>query len=73
MAMFWLCSHVFVISSSIDACKVNKPCKNGATCVAQQGGYSCLCTPGFLGKNCDQGKVYERERENMIHHDGEKK
>ena len=39
-----------------DICKVNKPCKNGATCIPTQDGYTCRCMSGYQGKNCDQGR-----------------
>lgn len=39
-----------------DACKVNRPCQNGATCVAKNDGYTCLCKPGYQGVNCEQGE-----------------
>ncbi|XP_052261325.1 integumentary mucin A.1-like [Dreissena polymorpha] len=30
------------------------PCKNGATCTNLQNAYSCACSPGWQGINCDQ-------------------
>ncbi|KAH3878461.1 hypothetical protein DPMN_002355 [Dreissena polymorpha] len=30
------------------------PCKNGATCNNLQNAYSCTCSPGWQGNNCDQ-------------------
>ncbi|XP_022795937.1 neurogenic locus notch homolog protein 1-like isoform X3 [Stylophora pistillata] len=41
-------------NSGFDPCKASKPCQNGATCVNQNGGYTCLCKPGYQGKNCEQ-------------------
>ncbi|XP_078377492.1 uncharacterized protein LOC144660677 isoform X5 [Oculina patagonica] len=41
-------------NAGYDECKIHKPCKNGATCVSQQDGYSCVCKPGYQGKNCDK-------------------
>lgn len=35
-----------------DACHPN-PCVNG-TCNVTSDGYQCKCTPGFMGKNCDE-------------------
>ncbi|KAI8501455.1 hypothetical protein Bbelb_207260 [Branchiostoma belcheri] len=40
-------------SSPADACLSN-PCLNGGTCVTRQdSSYSCLCTHGWVGTNCD--------------------
>lgn len=36
----------------IDSCLGNQ-CKNGATCVSQQYGYSCKCMPGYGGQLCE--------------------
>ncbi|XP_060571634.1 sushi, von Willebrand factor type A, EGF and pentraxin domain-containing protein 1-like [Ruditapes philippinarum] len=29
------------------------PCQNGANCTNLLGGYTCTCTKGWIGKNCD--------------------
>lgn len=42
-----------------DPCKSTKPCQNGATCVNNNGDYTCLCKPGYQGRNCEQGKSAE--------------
>ena len=31
---------------------IPNPCKNGATCTAEQQGYTCSCQPGFRGETC---------------------
>ena len=36
-----------------DACHPN-PCVNGTCNVTSTGNYQCTCTPGYMGKNCDQ-------------------
>ncbi|XP_027057315.1 oncoprotein-induced transcript 3 protein-like, partial [Pocillopora damicornis] len=41
-------------NAGFDPCKASRPCQNGATCVNQNGGYTCLCKPGYQGKNCEQ-------------------
>ena len=51
-----------------DICKVSKPCKNGATCIPTQDGYTCRCRPGYQGKNCDQGKNFEVQKFKYHHH-----
>ena len=40
----------------MNECTTTRPCRNGATCVNKNGGYDCLCVPGFKGKNCEIGK-----------------
>ena len=52
-----------------DICKVSKPCKNGATCIPTQDGYTCRCKPGYQGKNCDQGKNLEVQKFKYYHHE----
>ena len=44
----------FLCSADVDEC-VNSPCKNGATCVNNDGGYTCQCDAGWTGKQCEQG------------------
>ena len=34
---------------------LEKPCKNGATCVNHPGTYSCNCKGGFMGRHCQIG------------------
>ncbi|XP_067041101.1 sushi, von Willebrand factor type A, EGF and pentraxin domain-containing protein 1-like [Acropora muricata] len=31
----------------------SNPCNNDATCVESEGGFKCICKPGFTGKNCE--------------------
>jgi len=40
-----------------DVCLL-KPCKNGGTCVSNQGKYTCACKQGFTGFDCELGKGY---------------
>ena len=37
----------------------DKPCANGGSCVAkyEQDNYECVCTSGYTGRNCEQGKL----------------
>ena len=41
--------------SDIDECASN-PCKNNATCQDLHLDYTCICLPGYTGKNCSQSK-----------------
>ena len=34
-------------------CNTN-PCRNGATCLENQQGFSCQCQPGFDGRTCEE-------------------
>ncbi|KAH3701912.1 hypothetical protein DPMN_076908 [Dreissena polymorpha] len=43
------------VSVDINECATN-PCKNGATCNNLLNNYTCTCTGGWQGTNCDQGK-----------------
>ena len=59
----------FFIFSEINECD-SAPCKNGGTCKEEDGGvtsragfekdveefYTCVCKPGYTGKNCETGK-----------------
>ncbi|CAH1267173.1 HGF [Branchiostoma lanceolatum] len=42
----------------VPVCDVNectkKPCQHGR-CVNKDGGYTCICSPGWTGQNCQQG------------------
>lgn len=49
-----------------DACKANKPCQNGATCIAKNDGYTCLCKPGYQGVNCEQGERFSVNSANRV-------
>ncbi|XP_030841094.1 fibropellin-1-like [Strongylocentrotus purpuratus] len=42
-------------TADIDSC-VSGPCLNSATCVDESYNYSCMCAPGYTGRNCRDGK-----------------
>lgn len=42
--------------SDINECASN-PCRNGANCADLVNEYECTCQVGWLGTNCDIGKV----------------
>ncbi|KAM3857266.1 uncharacterized protein ACN63O_019251 [Diretmus argenteus] len=39
--------------SPVDHC-ASGPCKNRATCLRQLNSYTCICPPGFQGRDCDK-------------------
>uniref|UniRef100_A0A667XK44 Coagulation factor IX n=1 Tax=Myripristis murdjan TaxID=586833 RepID=A0A667XK44_9TELE len=44
-----------------DQCK-SGPCQNQGTCKDHLGSYTCLCLPGFTGRNCEIGKQKSSRR-----------
>lgn len=46
--------HLFLLSSVEHAC-LSSPCMNGATCVEDPTGFSCICTDGWTGHTCADG------------------
>ena len=34
------------------------PCQNNGTCIDGINSYSCNCTAGFIGPNCNHGKEF---------------
>lgn len=36
---------------------LSNPCQNGGVCQTQASGYTCLCSPGYTGVNCDVESV----------------
>ena len=45
-------------TADANACRQSSPCKNGATCTSTGvSTYSCTCTTGYAGTNCDEGKL----------------
>ena len=54
----YICNALkFYFALCVDACATN-PCKNGGTCVNDNGEYFCLCRRGFAGCNCERSKPY---------------
>lgn len=47
-----LCSVLLLVPSP---CFLS-PCENGATCEDLDGGYTCTCPVGYVGKHCQSGK-----------------
>lgn len=42
----------YLCDTEVNLCYSN-PCKNNGTCHRREGGYSCTCTAGFTGPNCE--------------------
>jgi hypothetical protein len=46
------------IFADVDECTEYEPCQNNGTCVNNNGSYTCICTTGWQGKHCDDGKIH---------------
>uniref|UniRef100_A0A2A4J5X8 Protocadherin-like wing polarity protein stan n=1 Tax=Heliothis virescens TaxID=7102 RepID=A0A2A4J5X8_HELVI len=42
----------YMCDTEVDLC-YSSPCINNGTCVRREGGYTCVCAPGFTGVNCE--------------------
>ncbi|KAK7789529.1 hypothetical protein R5R35_000833 [Gryllus longicercus] len=42
----------YLCDTEVDLCYSN-PCSNRGDCKRKEGGYTCVCKPGFTGKNCE--------------------
>ena len=47
--------YIFLMLADIDDCASN-PCENNGTCIDLVSNYTCNCTQGYTGKNCNIGK-----------------
>ena len=45
-----------IMHLEIDECAVG-PCENGGICVDEVNSYSCNCTSGYTGDNCQTGHL----------------
>ncbi|WP_224366981.1 FG-GAP-like repeat-containing protein [Hyalangium versicolor] len=48
----WKCSQKPSVCTNVDDCAAN-PCLNGGTCTDGVNGYTCQCSPGYAGTNCE--------------------
>ncbi|XP_026328508.1 protocadherin-like wing polarity protein stan isoform X2 [Hyposmocoma kahamanoa] len=42
----------YMCDTEVDLC-YSSPCVNNGTCLRREGGYTCVCTAGFTGVNCE--------------------
>ena len=50
-------NFLFLSFSDKNECLEPTTCKNGATCQDLDGDFNCICTPGYEGKDCGNGKT----------------
>ena len=43
--------------ADIDECG-SSPCQNGGTCTDLVDGYTCTCSAGYTGSDCETGKTH---------------
>jgi len=48
----------------INFCASN-PCLNGGTCFSSVGSYTCACTPGYSGTNCQTCNINILKKKNI--------
>lgn len=53
-SLLWI--DLFIIFVDVDECTRFQPCFNNATCLNTNGSYSCNCTEGWEGHDCEKGK-----------------
>ena len=60
MKLVFLYRSACIYSTDVKECS-QKPavCKNSGTCIEMEGSYSCNCTAGWKGKDCQQGEVFK--------------
>ncbi|KAH8171779.1 hypothetical protein LIA77_08546 [Sarocladium implicatum] len=57
--------------SSLDKCRSQLNCRNGGANVISQGTCSCVCTSGFVGKECEVGGSRGCTTTNLVSSNGE--
>ena len=41
----------------MNECLAGLRCQNGAVCIDTPGTYSCICSPGWTGRNCENDVI----------------
>lgn len=57
--------------SSLEQCRSDLQCQNGGANVISQGNCSCVCTSGFVGKECEIGGTQGCATTNLVSSNGE--
>lgn len=47
--------NVEYVVLDVQECSTINPCLNNGTCFNNNGSYSCQCTEGWQGQNCEKG------------------
>ena len=54
--MLYLLTAILYDFLDIDDCE-SSPCQNGGTCIDEVNYYTCICNPGYIGPDCQIGKI----------------
>lgn len=57
--------------TSLEQCRSDLECRNGGTNVVSQGNCSCVCTAGFVGRECEIGGTQGCTTTNLVSSNGE--
>ena len=47
---------IFLILLDVNECE-SSPCKNNGSCVDGVGSYTCVCSQGYIGEECEIGNT----------------
>ena len=54
----------YLCDTEVNLC-YSVPCQNNGTCMIREGGYTCVCQPGFTGVNCEMKLEQDSCKPNM--------